>query len=263
MCSTSLLPDVHFDKKHCESNDNRRASFGDTKKKFHGYIHGLNVVIKDEAQAKEIYSIGNFGSFIGARMNFTNQKCFPHSNISDGIGDGKRWLRCCAQNKWLFLSNLEALYLFGDLNVLTVDGYDSHEDFYKHIYKLSGYNLVRKFIVYRYLQKLGWIVRDGISFGVDFLLYKGGVQLYHSSIGIRIVEPSERINDNYSLALKRELSNCKKSLMLASVEMPDSAFDLSDFKSICSLEPQLFMFNTWSWNKVRIGDLDTSNGDKE
>lgn len=45
---------------------------------------------------------------------------------------------------------------------------------------------------------------------MNLVLYKDGVEVYHSSVGVRIVEGNETLNDTKFLALKRELGNCKK-----------------------------------------------------
>ena len=92
------------------------------------------------------------------------------------------------------------------------------------------------------------MVRDGINFGVDFcknfqinskliqnfsVLYKDSVELHHACAGVRIIRMTDPvITDPSLIAAQRELGNCKKRLLLASVEflVPEEKIILEDLE---------------------------------
>ena len=52
-----------------------------------------------------------------------------------------------------------------------------------------------KYLVYKHFRSIGWVPKCGAKFGVDYLLYEpGGPMLYHSSLGVIIVEGSGDIS---------------------------------------------------------------------
>jgi tRNA-splicing endonuclease subunit Sen2 len=44
------------------------------------------------------------------------------------------------------------------------------------------------FAAYSYLRSKGWVPKPGISYGVDFLLYRRGPDFYHSDYGVLVRE---------------------------------------------------------------------------
>ncbi|KAG9073243.1 tRNA splicing endonuclease subunit sen2 [Linnemannia hyalina] len=44
-----------------------------------------------------------------------------------------------------------------------------------------------RYAAYHHYRSLGWVVKDGLKYGTDFLLYKKGVMFGHSQFGIRVI----------------------------------------------------------------------------
>lgn len=128
-------------------------------------IIGAQIVIKDLIQGKWLYYNGNFGNFVGHRMDFVNNKCFP-SNFIDLINEsviknnheskfdcndlnisvlkdksddnltneknmeesfGKTWLKTKRSNNYLFLSLIEALYLLELESIFQFNSYNKND----------------------------------------------------------------------------------------------------------------------------------------
>jgi len=50
-----------------------------------------------------------------------------------------------------------------------------------------GNRFVVRYVVYHYYRSQGWIVKDGLKYGTDFLLYKKGLVFGHSQYAVRII----------------------------------------------------------------------------
>ncbi|KAI8850813.1 tRNA intron endonuclease [Chytridium lagenaria] len=44
--------------------------------------------------------------------------------------------------------------------------------------------LALRFAALCYYKEIGWVVKDGVKFGADFVLYKGSPELFHSSYAV-------------------------------------------------------------------------------
>eukprot|EP00667_Euglena_gracilis_P018492 EG_transcript_19650 len=52
-----------------------------------------------------------------------------------------------------------------------------------------------RFKVYQHFRSRGWVVRHGLEFGVDFLLYAGGPEEVHAAFGVMLVDSTPRLRD--------------------------------------------------------------------
>ncbi|KAL7077498.1 hypothetical protein ACQ4LE_003154 [Meloidogyne hapla] len=247
----------------------------DGEEKYLAEINGMDIIVKIPLHAQRIFSMGNFGTFIGQRMNFANWKCFSSepencegtskesgslikSSSFDSKQNAKEWIDKNTGGGLLHLSPIEAFYLLNELNILKINGNISteNEQIFEYFRSIFGPSFVRKYIVYRYFRRFGWIVRDGLTFGVDFLLYKDGIELHHSCAGIRIASMLDPIiTDNSISAVQRELSNCKKQLLIAAIDFKilEEKVKLNDIEMA---KVNVLSLNHWSLHKNRAMDLD-------
>ncbi|KAJ1726242.1 tRNA splicing endonuclease subunit sen2, partial [Coemansia biformis] len=116
------------------------------------------------------------------------------------------------------------------------------------------------YAAYYYYRAKGWVVRSGIKFGTDFLLYgRGGPARSHSQYSVVVRRLSGDADDGeelpheqphlsrswqYMAALSRVCTQTRKSLIMCSVrpppppgEMPDAAGDTG-----LSLPPDLSQY---------------------
>uniref|UniRef100_A0A914EHB3 tRNA-intron lyase n=1 Tax=Acrobeloides nanus TaxID=290746 RepID=A0A914EHB3_9BILA len=250
--------------------------------KYEAVLQGGDFVVKNSRQAQQLYAYGSFGTFIGQRMNFVNARCISRRPLKNGdlenkcqekagpsnedscedvkesLPSDKNWLALISNNCTSFLGPEETLYLEHELGVLSVinsatGAKFTSEDLWKRFLHNSGLHFVKRYAVYRYFRQNGWILRSGLSFGVDYLLYKDGPEYTHSSAGIRICD---ELKDPCTAAMMRELRNCKKALIVISLKIP-VCMDTSTIKCLDLIPVEPLILNRWMPNRSRIEDLKT------
>ncbi|KAJ9629866.1 tRNA splicing endonuclease subunit sen2 [Taxawa tesnikishii (nom. ined.)] len=90
------------------------------------------------------------------------------------------------------------------------------------------------YAVYHHYRSLGWVVRPGIKFSVDYLLYNRGPVFSHAEFAVMIVpeysaqSAKEGVKDWWWLhCINRVQSQVRKSLVVCYVEVPDSLDDVA------------------------------------
>ncbi|CAK9800023.1 tRNA-splicing endonuclease subunit Sen2 [Anthophora quadrimaculata] len=73
------------------------------------------------------------------------------------------------------------LYGIGCLNLIDFDGNLLDVDHAWHLFCKTDQNFIPKYVVYHYFRSKGWVVKPGLKYGGDFLLYKQGPPFYHAS----------------------------------------------------------------------------------
>ena len=150
--------------------------------------------------------------------------------------------------EYLQLSSEEAFYLvheLGDLEVFNLGGKQCPaNDLWKHFCEGNG-RFVERYIAYRYFRKRGWVPKSGLKFGVDFLLYKEGPAVYHSSYAV-VVKLTEKLSTRKcsdvadvttDLTWQEMISLCRvnesavKDLILSYVVKPEN-FSESNLKTL-------------------------------
>lgn len=84
----------------------------------------------------------------------------------------------------LHLTNEETFFLsygLGCLNVINFDGRVMNINNIWMYFCNRDKNFLQKYIVYHYFRSKGWVVKPGLKYGGDFLLYKQGPPFYHAS----------------------------------------------------------------------------------
>ena len=155
----------------------------------------------------------------------------------------------------LQLSFEEALFLVYGLGVLVIIDQDTHEsistDLLFTLFRQYSYfpqcvkealqpddPFLISYIVYHHFRSLGWVVRSGIKFAVDYLLYNRGPVFSHAEFALMIIPSYAHPywNTTEELAMKtrekesrswwwlhcvnRVQSQVRKSLVLVYVEVP-------------------------------------------
>ncbi|KAJ2713573.1 tRNA splicing endonuclease subunit sen2 [Coemansia spiralis] len=130
------------------------------------------------------------------------------------------------------LSPFEALFLseLGCINIAHTDGDRlTHAALYALLESCHPQrDFALKYAAYYYYRAKGWVVRSGLKFGADFLLYKqGGPTRSHSQYSV-VVRPGNEGSDaelrrswQYMAALSRVCSQTRKSLIMCHVYAPD------------------------------------------
>ncbi|XP_030751907.1 tRNA-splicing endonuclease subunit Sen2 isoform X1 [Sitophilus oryzae] len=126
---------------------------------------------------------------------------------------------------WLSLE--EAFFLSSVIKCLSVtykNEYLNIDQMWDLFSKLQ-HNFIRNYLVYYYYRSKNWVVKPGIKFGGDFLLYKQGPSYYHASyiILLESIDKTEadRNFDSVSLlGLNRLCESTAKELIICRVKLP-------------------------------------------
>lgn len=134
-----------------------------------------------------------------------------------------------------------------------------------------------KYVVYHHFRSLGWVVRPGIKFAVDYLLYLRGPAFHHAEFGVQIVpsyshpywsETPERIEHRKEKETKdwwwfhrvnRVQTAVMKTLVLVYVDVPppwdsevkQNALDVDIGKVLKSYSVREVVFKRWSPSRNR------------
>lgn len=122
----------------------------------------------------------------------------------------------------LHLHPCEAVFLCVCLGVLEIDGIETIQQLLQTFFPEDSD--WQKYVVYHYFRSLGWCVRDGIKFGVDWLIYKQGPPFQHAEFAVSVQPSSGRPDWWWLHANMRVVNNAKKAMTLVYVtkeERPD------------------------------------------
>ncbi|XP_067935981.1 tRNA-splicing endonuclease subunit Sen2-like isoform X2 [Watersipora subatra] len=135
----------------------------------------------------------------------------------------------------LILESYEAIFLklaFDCIQV--VDGDNGEAVGMNALWKrcMEDKSFLVRYAVYHHLRAKGWVAKDGLTYGCDFMIYKKGPKYFHSSMGVvvrccdadSLREVDERnprvLTWTKLMGLNRIINNVRKELMLCYVLMP-------------------------------------------
>ncbi|KAF9353077.1 tRNA splicing endonuclease subunit sen2 [Mortierella sp. AD094] len=120
-------------------------------------------------------------------------------------------------------------------------------------FEISASNpFIVRYVVYHYYRSQGWIVKDGLKYGTDFLLYQKGLVFGHSQYAVQVapfnnnnnaessplyttfkhvsISPTpglcsqhQALSWQWLLTLNRVIAQVQKTVILCHVELPDTA----------------------------------------
>ncbi|CAO3692485.1 unnamed protein product [Umbelopsis ramanniana] len=84
-----------------------------------------------------------------------------------------------------------------------------------------------KYVAYHYYRSKAWVVKNGIKFGTDYIIYQRGPAFHHGEFAVIVIpsyqETSSKQDDlswNYILGMNRVCSQANKTLVLCYVNLP-------------------------------------------
>jgi len=161
----------------------------------YGFLLGNRVVVFDYKCANDTYWTGYYGTFLGVNKPRNKDIKAP-----------------------LELSIIEATYLVekGLLNVIENGHLLNREELLE-----TGRRRVNKFDalykVYCDLKSRGFIVRRGLKFGCDYLVYRYGPGIDHAPFGVLVYNHNEDIDPIELVRSGRLLHSVRKKLLIATV----------------------------------------------
>jgi len=184
----------------------------------------------------------------------------------------------------LQLSQSEAFFLVYGLGVLKISNlpspYSSTPSSLLQLFRQNSYfpslkaselkpddPFLTSYVVYHHFRSLGWVVRDGVKFAVDYLLYRGGPVFQHAQFGVVII-PEYTIKCDWDSPIKRKhkgrnftwfhcvnrvQTNVLKTLVLVYVHIPDDISDCGDDITalLSKYSVREYTISRWSANRNR------------
>eukprot|EP00112_Aurelia_sp_Birch-Aquarium-sp1_P024663 Seg788.20 transcript_id=Seg788.20/GoldUCD/mRNA.D3Y31 product="tRNA-splicing endonuclease subunit Sen2" protein_id=Seg788.20/GoldUCD/D3Y31 len=169
-------------------------------------------------------------------------------------------------DEFLQLSPEEAFFLSFGLGCLTVKDENEKEltisEMWTRFCQLKP-RFVETYATYHYFRSHGWVVRDGIVYGSDFLLYKDGMPFYHSSYAvfaylaengeIGAAEVSLPWNWQFLTCVNRVAEHVAKEVLISIVTKPQGfkEDELSSPRCLLRLQVQESLMRRWIPEKHR------------
>ncbi|GAB6028980.1 tRNA-splicing endonuclease subunit Sen2 [Chamberlinius hualienensis] len=164
---------------------------------FKGRLLGKTVLVENSEDILALQQgfFGGTGRRIKRRIR-NDDKGAPSCQKTISATDTMQTVDNCP----LRLSFEEAFFLsfaFGCLHVTDNDKIMNLEELLSCFMKLDS-KFLQRYNVYHYYRSLGWVVKPGIKFGVDYILYKEGPPFYHASysVMIQLDDENNHINEN-------------------------------------------------------------------
>ncbi|OQR68455.1 tRNA-splicing endonuclease subunit Sen2-like [Tropilaelaps mercedesae] len=242
---------------------------------FEGKLCDGVIIVSNKDHVKDIYSGGFFGkgSCSYGEPKFDN---VSHDRIMKtmyegqahqlgetnqavaSIGSEKKAINCkTTDSEELILTPEEAFFLAFGLGILRVRRSESDISLDELYTDLVAQNerFPVKYAAYHHFRQKGWVVRPGISMGVDFLLYKDGPPFTHSSFMVLVRTDDdddelamEGLTEHRLDVLTRISGSVQKVLLLCYVLRPPGT-DLSVAASLRDIEVCEIITSRWEPNK--------------
>ncbi|XP_001604779.1 tRNA-splicing endonuclease subunit Sen2 [Nasonia vitripennis] len=126
------------------------------------------------------------------------------------------------------------MYGLGCLRVIDFDGkFLSISETWEYFCKEQK-SFLQKYVAYHYFRSKGWVVKTGLKYGGDYLLYKEGPAFYHSSYiviidvldAVTLKRIESKVNRNMTwnkfIGLERLAETVKKEVLIAQVLWPST-----------------------------------------
>ena len=162
---------------------------------FQAQTVGTRIIVWNIDQGMELYSSGFYGKPIGVRK----------PQLGDEFRDPSE------------ISPFEALYLLDQKKISIVNEQNTilNKAKFKERCSTNFQNFDSKMRVYKYLRDLGYVVRPGLKFGVDFAVYTKGPGLEHSPYMIQIIEKNGKIDPIELVRAGRLATTVRKNFVIA------------------------------------------------
>nr|CAH0112873.1 unnamed protein product [Daphnia galeata] len=160
--------DFFFKRKRGTKNNLINTNKRSPKKCIVGSFTGYSIAVEDLLQKQLLYSNG----------------CYGKGNLSRSIPNFRSHVSDLDETSNLMLEEAFFLsYVVGCLQVKFQDIFLNLDEIWM-LFQKSTSNFVPRYISYQHFRMAGWIVRSGIKFGADFILYKQGPEFHHASYSV-------------------------------------------------------------------------------
>lgn len=168
---------------------------------FHGTIEGVNVILKSVDGIQVLHKENGFGT------TYSTNEAIESDQLS--------------------LSFEEAYFLTYALGCLTVSCQSEELDLVQQWNHFCNERSMfpSRYVCYQHFRAKGWVLKEGLRYGVDFLLYRMGPNHSHAEYAVMTVPTSK--NSDLSTCWRelagtgRLLHSVAKAMLLGCVTLPD------------------------------------------
>lgn len=206
--------------------------------KFKAVFDGFFVEVRDEEEMKEIFNSGCYGRGSNSR---STPACLRNDKEPIELPFNVE--------ETLILTHEEAFFLMHFLEVLeirdTKDNVLTSEDLFAKFNELNPH-FTRRIVAYMYLKSKNWIIRDGMKFGSDFLIYKKSIRIFHASFIVHVTLDSNK-TQNVVQGQYRTAENAAKDLLYLTIHPPEDEGSLDSLDQYKITELIVRRFNLVSF----------------
>lgn len=156
-------------------------------------ISSGSLTIWDLNIADKLYSMGFYGKPLGVR------KATPGQQI----------------NRPLSLSYFEGLYLLEKGIIQIKDGMILSRKEFLDFANKEYEDFEEKYLVYKELRELGYVVRPGLKFGTDFIVYEKGPGIDHSKWAVLVEKDDSNLRTINIVRAGRLAHSVRKTFLVA------------------------------------------------
>ncbi|XP_044272290.1 tRNA-splicing endonuclease subunit Sen2 [Tribolium madens] len=125
------------------------------------------------------------------------------------------------------------------------------------VFKKSDKYFIQNYIAYYYFRSKNWVVKPGIKFGGDFLLYKQGPPFYHASYvviicvvdeDLKLIKSQNRrsMKKTHLMGLNRLCETARKELLICEIVCPGISPDTISFNDISKFAIKETIMKRWT-----------------
>lgn len=212
--STSFLPIFKSKRKDLFKNSLDPFPNIEGRDKFKAVFNGFSVEVFDEVDIKELFNSGCYGRGSYSKSTPACLRNTKEEVEQPLIGN---------EPETLTLYHEEAFFLMHFLNVLEIKDLKAKvltsEELFT-IFNALNSSFTRRVVAYLYLKAKNWIIRDGMKFGSDFIIYKKSIRIYHGSFSVHVIYDLKRSQVDLQCQ-QRTTENTGKDLLYLTIHLPN------------------------------------------
>ncbi|XP_057371982.1 tRNA-splicing endonuclease subunit Sen2-like [Daphnia carinata] len=207
-----------------------------------GRFNGCSVEIEDVEQKQLLYSYG----------------CFGKGNLSRSLPNFESSMNDVSETSNLMVEEAFFLsYAIGCLQVKFEEKFLNLDEIWDLFMKTTN-NFLSRYLSYQHFRLSGWVVRSGLKFGGDFILYKQGPEFHHASYSVVVRDlnmSNESIDSWIQLAtVNRITESVSKELVLCDVVPMHPVPKLTTPECLRHLKLNVVVLKRWVSAQERIID---------
>lgn len=152
--------------------------------------------------------------------------------------------------EYLQLSPCECLFLL-QTGAIKVPDY-TLESLFSYLVHTIGLQIIIDYSVYYHYRSLGWCVKPGLKFSVDFVCYSRGPPFTHAEFALKVISEDDIVNCIDLSAIMRVTNGVKKTLILVYVGDSNKASLQKHYDSFLEHGDVLKLINSLSINEVSL-----------